>query len=402
MILLTRSSTARDVWLPRAQACLLALLLASVASARAAEVPLGMPLSQAFMLALQSHPSIAARVGDKDAAGHRLDAAEWLRYPTLSAQRSEDREGRGSVTTRIELPLWTGGQISGQIDGARASLDAAGWAVIQAQQEILIKVATGYSELGRVAARQAVARANVAEHDRLVALIERRVASQINAPSDAIQARARLAQARAELVQLDAQHARARAALAQAVGIPVLEVQAVATPALRAADLSSLTHAALGFAPQLARLRSEEEGAEAEISVRRGAALPRVLARYDQTHGHAEVRGRRFYVGVEFQSGAGLGALASTREAQSRLDSIRHTREAARRELIEAVAADWGDLQALEAQIGGMREQVESSTSVYESYVRQHAVGRKSWLDVLNAQREAVNARIEAGASTTT
>jgi adhesin transport system outer membrane protein len=30
---------------------------------------------------------------------------------------------------------------------------------------------------------------------------------------------------------------------------------------------------------------------------------------------------------------------------------------------------------------------------VIESYLRQYAVGKKSWLDVLNAQREATQAR---------
>jgi adhesin transport system outer membrane protein len=36
---------------------------------------------------------------------------------------------------------------------------------------------------------------------------------------------------------------------------------------------------------------------------------------------------------------------------------------------------------------------VDATTSVIESYLRQYAVGKKSWLDVLNAQREATQAR---------
>ena len=36
---------------------------------------------------------------------------------------------------------------------------------------------------------------------------------------------------------------------------------------------------------------------------------------------------------------------------------------------------------------------VESTSEVMESYLRQYTVGRKSWLDVLNAQRELVQAR---------
>jgi adhesin transport system outer membrane protein len=36
---------------------------------------------------------------------------------------------------------------------------------------------------------------------------------------------------------------------------------------------------------------------------------------------------------------------------------------------------------------------VDATTSVVESYLRQYAVGKKSWLDVLNAQRESTQAR---------
>jgi adhesin transport system outer membrane protein len=36
---------------------------------------------------------------------------------------------------------------------------------------------------------------------------------------------------------------------------------------------------------------------------------------------------------------------------------------------------------------------VEATGSVVESYLRQYAVGKKSWLDVLNAQREATQAK---------
>lgn len=36
-----------------------------------------------------------------------------------------------------------------------------------------------------------------------------------------------------------------------------------------------------------------------------------------------------------------------------------------------------------------------STVSVYDSFVRQYAVGRKGWNDVLNAQREVAQARFQ-------
>ncbi|MDB9949680.1 TolC family protein, partial [Porticoccaceae bacterium] len=39
------------------------------------------------------------------------------------------------------------------------------------------------------------------------------------------------------------------------------------------------------------------------------------------------------------------------------------------------------------------RQLVSATTEVVSSYLRQYTVGRKSWLDVLNAQREVVQAQ---------
>ena len=44
-------------------------------------------------------------------------------------------------------------------------------------------------------------------------------------------------------------------------------------------------------------------------------------------------------------------------------------------------------------QLSPTRQFVNSTEEVVNSYLRQYRVGKKSWLDVLNAQRELVQAR---------
>jgi adhesin transport system outer membrane protein len=41
-----------------------------------------------------------------------------------------------------------------------------------------------------------------------------------------------------------------------------------------------------------------------------------------------------------------------------------------------------------------MQELSDSSIEVYESFVRLYPVGRKTWVEVLNARREATQARL--------
>lgn len=370
------------------------LVLASLAlGAAGAASSAALTLDEGLRLAVSSHPTVAARRSEREAAGMRLEAAEWGRYPALSAQYATDQAGRRFTTARLEQPLWTGGVITGQIDGAQAGVRGADASLTESQQEIMLRVVTAFTELGRVHARQLAAQANVAEHERLAALIARRVSNEVSPASDGVLASARLAQARAELTQLDALAARARSALSQAVSRDVHEI---ALPSPRTLGYPSLTltiEAAQAFSPALRRLSAEEEAAGAEVAVRRGATRPRVVARYDRTFGGREVEGDQFFVAVEFQPGAGLSSLAAVREAEARRNAARLAREGALRDLLDSLNADWADMESLGRQARDLRAQVESTTSVFDSFVRQYAVGRKSWLDVLNAQREASQAR---------
>lgn len=364
-------------------------LLAAPATGRAEQIE----LYQALTLAVTTHPSVAARHSEREAAGLRLEAAEWGRYPTLSMQHGTDQSGRRYTTARAEQPLYTGGQISGQIDGASAGVRGADASVVESQQELMARVVAAFVELGRVHARQLAAQSNVAEHERLAALIERRVHNQVSPASDGVLAQARLAQARAEASQLDAQGARARALLSQAIARDVTDIVLPGPLRLGYPSLGTATDAALGFSPTLRRLTAEEEAAGAEIAVRRAVTRPRVVARYDRTFGDSTLAGDQLFVAVEFQSGAGLSSLAAVREAEARRNAARLGREAAIRDLTEAVGADWADRESLTRQGRDLRAQVESTTEVFDSFVRQYAVGRKSWIDVLNAQREAAQAR---------
>lgn len=350
-------------------------------------------LNEALIIAATRHPSVAARLSESEAARQRLEGAEWGRFPSLSAQYGSDQLGRRTTTTRIEQPLWTGGQITGRIEGAGAGVRSAEASVIESQQEIMTRVATAFTELGRVRARQAAATSNVAEHERLAALIGRRVASQVSPASDGVMAQARLAQARAELSQLDALEVRARTTLEQALDRRISEIRLPEKRRLPFASVAAATNAALNYSPALRRLSAAEEAAAAEVTVRRSTTMPRVVARYDHTFGDSALSGDRIFVAVEYQLGAGLSSFAGVREAEALRQATLLAREAARRDLLDAIGADWGDLEALGKQAVDLRLQVDSTTEVFDSFVRQYSVGRKTWIEVLNAQREASQAR---------
>lgn len=368
----------------------LGILLSLSAATASAATPL--TLDEALHLAVSQHPSVAVRMNQREAASEALNGARRGLWPSLAAQTGKDAYGKDQLTLRVEQPLWTGGRLTAEIAGADANLQAAEAQLIESRQDIMLRAANTYTELGRVEARQAAARINVAEHERLHAQIQRRIEGQVTSGSDGLLADARLSQARAELAQLQALGARARATLEQIVGRPVGTIESAPPQRASPANLDATLDAASGYSPTLQRLAAQEKIAEAQVRASLGQALPQVKLRHDQTQGGQQAGGQT-YVGLEYQTGAGLNILSAMKQAESRRMAARAERDAALRETQDAVRADWSDWSSLTAQASELDLQVKASEQVYDSFVRQYAVGRKSWLEVLNAQRELSQAR---------
>jgi adhesin transport system outer membrane protein len=78
--------------------------------------------------------------------------------------------------------------------------------------------------------------------------------------------------------------------------------------------------------------------------------------------------------------------------AASRKDAVQQELETLDLNLSAQVLAAVTELDALGAQLAPARALLSGTTEVVESYLRQYQIGRKNWLDVLNAQREMTQA----------
>ena len=349
-------------------------------------------LDDALRLAVSQHPVIDQRRSLQDAAKGALDTAERGRWPSFSGLTGKDYYGKTTLTLRAEQAIWTGGRLTAQVDLASAGVRIAAAALQEAQQDILVRTATAYTELGRLEARSAAARANVAAHERLRTMIFNRIASQITPVSDGTLVSARLAQANAELGQMLALSARARVTLGQLVGQPVSAITVPPAPILRAALQDGAVQEALVFSPILRRLEAQAEVASAEARLRHAQGLPQIVLRHENTQG-GQQPSRSTYVALEYQTGAGLSNLRQGQEAEARYQAALAEKEAARRSVIETTSADWADLASFKTQTSDLQAQVQAQALVHESYMRQYVVGRKNWIELLNAQRELAQAR---------
>jgi adhesin transport system outer membrane protein len=340
------------------------------------------------------HPGVQAKRNELAASANGLDASQWHRFPALSAQSSAGQFGGKSYTSvRLEQPLWTGGRLTADIDAATARVAAAEAALGEAEQDILTRTASAFSETIRLRGRIAAAEDNVAEHQRLLDLIQRRATNEINSTTDVVVARARHEQARSELVQYETQLANAMADLEQLTGASVAALAVPRTNVSATGSLATSVQSAVEFAPALRRLAAEMQIAEAEIRMKRAALLPQLSARHERFFGGETNNTSTTYLALNYQIGGGLSAFSSIREAEERRNAAEATRETRRKDIEDKVRTDWNLRRSALAEREIFAELAASTREVYESFVRQFAAGRKSWLEVLNSRREATQAR---------
>jgi adhesin transport system outer membrane protein len=369
---------------------LAALLLAG----GAAQAQAVRTFQQVLDAALASHPAIQARRSDPAAAQAAREGAEWERYPTPSVEASTPGgSGRNAAVLRLDQPLWTGGRITSGIDAASRRLDAAAAGVDEARLEMALRVLAAYLEALRQTGREEHARANAQEHERLLAMIQRRVTQEVSSQTDQRLADARLQQARHDLSQARQSLRGALAQLGQLGDGPVGAVSwegledPVGPPSLDAA-----LAAALDASPTLRRLAHEEQAAEAAIAQRKSAVLPQVSLRVERVTGGGLPADSRALLVLQAQPGAGLSAFSGVQEAVARREAARQARAGSERDLRERVTLDWEEWVAARARSDAARLSSTMSADVSASYARQYVAGRKSWQEVLNAVREATQA----------
>jgi hypothetical protein len=82
--------------------------------------------------------------------------------------------------------------------------------------------------------------------------------------------------------------------------------------------------------------------------------------------------------------------------ARSRLENSQQNTVVFERQLEQQVRTALADLDALAQQVEPARLLVAATEDVVASYLRQYQVGKKNWLDVLNALRESAQAHYSA------
>ncbi|MDA7744294.1 TolC family protein [Porticoccaceae bacterium] len=353
-------------------------------------------VDQAMHYAIKTHPLILSAEGQYRAAKSELTASRWSRFPTVGASARENSFDQKQDVTTASMPLWMGGRINADIDLAKSKRDGALSGISEAQQSVMLETIGLFFDYFKSEKKLEIASLNVDEHQRLYEIIERRVEAATSPDVDAMLAQARLQSARSAQIQAASIKDISKASLELTVGRVIDAVLVNNNPEPFGISLNEAVATGIKVSPRIARIESEVKGFEANIKSAKSALYPQVSLGYEKRFNDPDssrVDQEETFVSVQFQPGAGLALASSISAAKQRKQSARDSLEAEKRELRRQIKTAWNEYASVSFQLEPSKMLVDATNSVIESYLRQYAVGKKSWLDVLNAQREATQAR---------
>lgn len=222
--------------------------------------------------------------------------------------------------------------------------------------------------------------------------MERRVEQEVSPRSDLELARTRTLQVR---MMRDAVSAQRQVALQRLRALVMDADYAVSDagmipPFWLEAPLDDLIGVADEFDPRRKRLEAEAAMAGAEARASAAARFPAVSAQYS----YDDVYGHRLGVSVRAQA-TGLSELGEARAASLREDAAGQRVDVAMQDLRTQVASDYIDYTSAAGRLDVALASSLSTNGVRDSYMRQFTSGKRGWLDVMNAMREAMSAQLD-------
>jgi adhesin transport system outer membrane protein len=155
----------------------------------------------------------------------------------------------------------------------------------------------------------------------------------------------------------------------------------------------------LDSASELASARLGRDLADNQIKQRTADLFPRLVGRLERIHaptvGSASTDYTQAYVVLEASLGNGLSALEGVNESSARLQASEQQIEITRRALLQQTASAWSDFRSYADQEAILKEITSENQEIVESFIRQYLAGKKSWLEVLNVERELVQSRLQ-------
>lgn len=365
-------------------------------------------LQAALRAALTMHPAVSGKQAQVKSREFGGDTARAQRYPSISAQAQQYAETTEDGVTgenlsspaslRARQPLWAFGRIDSSIALADAETELERTDLLRVQRQLLEQTAVAYATVLGSRERLQVAAAATDAHRQLYEQIGRREQGQLASSADVRLAATRLSQSRARLERYHGELEVALSELRALTQVPFPAQQLVSDAMLQLpAEGDALLQIVQQASGDILVKKQAIERARANVDQVKTSSRPTVYLQAEQFYdvpsymddNRVSVVIEGSYEGLGFATRGRTGAARSQQQAaeDDLRDAINETDRIVRRLL--------SNRQLQQQLIEVQEESLTELDAVLGSYQRQYIAGTKSWLDVLNIQRELSDQQLQ-------
>ena len=373
------------------------------------------PLRDVIAKAVRNHPQIQEAGANRRAVDEELNQARGLYLPRLDLEassgfaynnrpggdiRQDSRWGDvGALVSRYTL--FDGGYRSAEVDKQSARVGGAALRVRERSELIALETLQSYLDVARFHSILRVSEENIRAHRELLGLVEVRFRGGTSTQGEVLLAQERVLAA--ETIRADVKRTlgAAEARYVNLVGSRVAGIEPVAAPRPLPATQKIAIHAARSKNPTLQALDKDIAAARADLTQSEAAFRPNVALEGRGALGH-DINGTAgpnndaaAKVVMSWNLFNGHIDQARRREKAERLAEVESRLDKLRRDVDEAVMRAWSDIKTNDERKVLLDRQIDAGRKLNVAYRQEFEGGRRSMLDLLEAQNVYFNARVQ-------
>lgn len=315
---------------------------------------------------------------------------QWL--PSLGIEAETNTQLPNLVTLRVEQPIWTAGEITSNIRSSELAGKVQAAKAEEAELALVRDIQYYYFEVLRMQSRLEVAYQNKLDLESLMQAVNRRTDANVASISDFIQVKSRYQNALKDVFEIQRKIEDGFSELEKLVGSEINGLQSFAPIAISEVELKGIVAVEQSTLPSVLILKLSIDKAEQDLKRQKATLYPRLVGGVESSSplDRSDFSQPALFLKFTYNTGNGFSGYDELDSLRIKLDVLHsdldHELSSVKLENRQLVAK----YQMLNGQADAIASIKKSADDMLISYRRQLEVGKKSWLDVLNAQRDKV------------
>ena len=369
----------------------------------------------AVALAIQNNPQILEAAANRRAVDEELNQGRGLYLPRLDLEASagfaynhrptagvnQDSRWGDSGGLVARQTLFDGGYRQAEVEKQSARVVGAAIRVRERSELIAIETLQSYIDVSRFNRILRLSEENIRIHRDLVALVQTRTQGGASTQGEAYLARERLFAAEAIRADIKRTLGLAEARYINLVGVRHTNLELVPKPNTLPGARDTAIRKARDNNPTLHAADKDVAAARADFTQSEAAFRPNVALEGRGAAGHDlnGIKGPNNDASAKLVMSWNLfnGHIdqARRREKAERLAEVESRLDRLRRDVDEGIMRAWSDIQTNDERVSVLDRQIDAGKRLTVAYRQEFDGGRRSMLDLLEAQNVHFNAQIQ-------